>query len=192
MSQNDELIDSRELFIQNAEFAKKFRHDQMVTISRCLPFMQSVRISSRQEDIDGIDFWVDIKGGIAGRVKKMKDKDKYDTFAIRTWVPYKGYDTEFRKIFELGRGKYYLYGWGDESTRKLVKWRLIDLDILRKTEAFKYAKYDTMKYSYDIFRYIPSNELFRCGSVIASSHPLEYDRSAIGYRNGIYYLKNIN
>jgi len=67
---------------------------------------------------------------IACRIRRQEYFERYQNeFTIRCTRPSEN-KTELSKIIE-GWGEYFFYGFGNEETRKLIKWTLADLKVFR-------------------------------------------------------------
>ncbi len=182
----DRVINMRENYATQRNWSNQFNAAIKAVLKSCVPYLTTVNTSSFEDDTkNSFDFYFDTGGGIAGRVRQTKYLSRYEDLTIRSYVPYNGRNTEYHKIFEQGKCRYYFYGWGENGI--LSKWYLLDLNIIRKYELFKNIK-DIKNYDGTYFRSVSFDDLFMYNAVIASSHQLPYHKSMVDTLDNIYFL----
>lgn len=133
--------------------------------------------------LEDVTFATDIKIGatsIAVRMRRSRWLGKSDEFTIR-WKRPSGAKTECQKIME-GYGDFLFYGFESECGRHVGLWKIIDLELLRKTRRSENSASPEWSHDYlfktettrngEIF-FVFKEKLFPCCVVVASGVGLE-------------------
>ena len=153
--------------------------------TKCADILIDFDESSFEDDTQNVsDFTLKYKcGHVACRVRNTSMLNTYQPeMTIRAFlVPscYSGPDgrnTEYRKIFEQGKGKYYLFGYGQivDGRPTLDRYYFSDLDPIRCSCLFQDAK-EIDNHDGTGFKAVPFSKLIEWHAVLKSSEPLPYE-----------------